>query len=96
MKKITTNTFNFLANQFHMLMIILATFFSQNAAAQDSSYADYLSTHNEKIIINGKNNFVLFDNNFYQNQVFFVSESHGYYKPHQLDAELFKQINKKN
>ena len=96
MKKITSNTLNFLANQLHMLVIILATIFSQNATAQDSTYADYLSTNNEKIIIDGKNDFALFDEAFYQNQVFFVSESHGYYKPHQLDAELFKQINKRN
>ncbi len=28
--------------------------------------------------------------------MFLVTESHGYYKPHEIDAELFKQINKKN
>jgi len=96
MKKITTDTFNFLANQLHMLIIVFATFLSQHAAAQDSSYAEYLSKNNEKITIGGKNNFAILDDTFYQNQVFFVSESHGYYKPHQLDAALFKQINKKN
>ena len=96
MKKITSNTFNFLGNQLHILMIVIATLFGQQTVAQDSAYASYLSTNNEKITLDGKNDFALFDDAFYQNQVFFVSESHGYYKPHQLDAELFKQINKRN
>ncbi len=96
MKKIVSNISHFLANQLHLLIMIVASFISQHAAAQDSTYANYLAKNNEKITIGGSNSFAIFDEAFYNNQLFLVTESHGYYKPHEIDAELFKQINKKN
>ena len=102
MKKVIVNSSNFLANQVHVLLIIISSFFVQTTAAQpaatilaDSSYTNYLKNNHEKISIGGTNNFTLFDQDFYNNQLFLVSESHGYATPHQLDMELFKQINKK-
>jgi hypothetical protein len=102
MKKVIVNSSNFLANQLHVLLIIISSFFVQTIAAQpaatilaDSSYTNYLKNNHEKISIGGTNNFTLFDQDFYNNQLFLVSESHGYSIPHQLDLELFKQINKK-
>jgi hypothetical protein len=100
MKKLITQTSNFVANQLHIIIAIIAfmaiCFLTQTAKAQDSTFTNYLAKNNEKITIGGTNKFVIFDDAFYKNQVFFVSESHGYAKPHQLDAELFMQINKKN
>jgi hypothetical protein len=95
MKKLMKNSSNFLANQLHLLFIILSSFFAQSVTAQDSVYTNYLTQNNEKITISGNNAFSLFDDAFYSNQLFLVTESHGYAKPHQLDAELFKQLNKK-
>jgi hypothetical protein len=102
MKKVIVNSSNFLANQLHVLLIIMSSFFVQTVAAQpvrsmseDSGYTNYLKNNHEKISIGGTNNFTLFDQDFYNNQLFLVSESHGYATPHQLDLELFKQINKK-
>jgi hypothetical protein len=100
MKKLITQTSNFVANQLHIIIAIIAfvviCFFTQTAKAQDSSFSNYLAKNNEKITIGGANQFAIFDEAFYNNQVFFVSESHGYAKPHQLDGEFFIQINKKN
>ncbi len=100
MKKLITQTTNFVANQLHTIIAIIAfmaiCFLTQTAKAQDSTFSTYLAKNNEKITIGGDNQFAIFDEAFYNNQVFFVSESHGYAKPHQLDAELFMQINKKN
>jgi hypothetical protein len=89
------NSSNFLANQLHILLIILASFFAQQAVAQDSTYTTYLAKNNEKITIGSNNSFSLLDKAFYSNELFLLTESHGYAKPHQLDAELFKQLNKK-
>lgn len=94
MKKVLILTGNFLANYLHLLLVIITGFLWQPVIAQDSSYSNYLQQHDEKISIGGSNKFDIFDEAFYQNQVFLVSESHGYYKPHEVDFELFKQINK--
>ncbi len=96
MKKMITTATNFLANLLHLLLIVVASFLSQLAIAQDSSYSNFLAKNNEKITLGGNNSFTIFDDAFYKNQLFLVTESHGYYKPNQLDAALFKQINKKN
>lgn len=100
MKKFISNITQFVKNQLHLiiaiLVFILVCFLTQTAKAQDSTFTNYLAKNNEKIAIGGSNQFAIFDEAFYKNQVFFVSESHGYAKPHQLDAELFMQINKKN
>jgi hypothetical protein len=96
MKKAFVLTGNFLANYLHLLSVIITCFLWQPIMAQDSSYSNYLQQHHEKISIDGNNKFDIFDEAFYQNQVFLVSESHGYYKPHEVDLELFKQINKVN
>jgi len=96
MKKAIENSGHFVANQLHLLIIILSGFFSHTLVAQDSSYTNFLQQNHEKITIGGNNRFAIFDDHFYNNQLFLVSESHGYAKPHELDAELFKQINKKN
>ncbi len=100
MKKLITQTGNFVANQLHIIITIIAfiliCFLTQTVKAQDSTFSNYLAKNNEQITIGGDNKFAIFDEAFYDNQVFLVSESHGYAKPQQLDAELFMQINKKN
>jgi hypothetical protein len=95
MKKAAATISDFFANQLHLLIIIISSIFCQSAIAQDSAYDNYLAKNNEQITIGGNNRFAIFDDAFYSNQVFLVSESHGYYKPHELDTELFKQLNKK-
>jgi hypothetical protein len=100
MKKLITQTSNFVANQLHIIIAIIAfmviCLITKTVKAQDSIFSNYLAKNNEKLNIGGSNQFGIFDQAFYNNQVFFVSESHGYAKPHQLDAELFMHINKKN
>jgi hypothetical protein len=95
MKKVILTCSNFAASQLHLLLIIISSFFSQHAAAQDSSYTNYLKNNHEKITIGSNKSLAIFDDAFYSNQIFLVSESHGYMKPHQLDLELFKMINRK-
>ncbi len=79
----------------YALIAILSQCYSGTASAQDSSYVNYLSKNHEKINLNGSNKFDLFDTAFYNNQLFLLTESHGYAKPHNIDAELFMQLNKK-
>jgi hypothetical protein len=95
MKKVIAASSNFLANYLHLIVIIISIFYCQPVAAQDSTYTNYLQQNHEKITIGGNNSFAIFDEAFYSNQLFLLTESHGYAKPHELDAELFKQINKK-
>ena len=96
MKKLITTIPSFLANQLHIMLMVAASLLSQSANAQDSTYSNYLAKNNEKINIGVNNSFAIFNDAFYNNQLFLVTESHSYYQPNQLDAELFKQINKKN
>lgn len=100
MKKLITQTRDFLANQLHIIIgmaaFIIICFFSTTVIAQDSIYSNYLAKNSEQIKIGGSNKFAIFNEAFYSNQVFLVSESHGYAKPQQLDAEIFMQLNKKN
>jgi len=95
MKKSIGKHSNFLTKKLPLLSAILLCILYLPLKAQDSSYSNYVKQHKEKIIIGGDNSFTFFDKAFYQNQVFFVSESHGYEKPQELDFEIFKQINKK-
>lgn len=102
MKNLIVSSSNFFANQLHVLLIIICSFLVQPIAAQpignivaDSTYSNYLKNNHEKIEIGSNKSLVIFDQDLYNNQLFLVSESHGYAKPHQLDLELFKQINKK-
>lgn len=95
MKKLIENSLHFLSNQLHILIILVGSILNMPATAQDSTTTSYLRQNMEKIAIGGTNSFPLFDEAFYQNQVFLLSESHGYDKPHELDFEIFKQLNKK-
>ena len=95
MKKLIENSLHFLSNQLHILIMLVGSILNMPATAQDSSTTSYLRQNMEKIAIGGSNSFSLFDEAFYQNQVFLLSESHGYDRPHELDFEIFKQLNKK-
>jgi hypothetical protein len=95
MKIIITRSSNFFVNRCVILAIIAIVFLRQTAMAQDSSYTQYLRQNHEKITSGGTNAFAFFDTAFYSNQLFLVSESHGYGKPQELDLQLFKQLNKK-
>lgn len=96
MKTIINQSAAFLSNQLHILLVIIITLTNSLAKAQDSNKENYLKSNSATITIGADNDLSIFDANFYNNQVFLVSESHGYYKPQEVDFELFKQINKKN
>ena len=95
MKKLIENSLHFASNQLHILIMLVGSIVNMPAMAQDSSTTNYLKQNGEKIDIGGNNRFTLFDEVFYQNQVFLLSESHGYDKPQELDFEIFKQLNQK-
>lgn len=95
MKKVILTCSNFMATYLHLLLIIISSLMGRQAAAQDSSYTNYLKNNHEKIAIGSNKSPGIFDDAFYNNQVFLVSESHGYQKPHELDLELFKMISNK-
>jgi hypothetical protein len=86
----------YLFNQYYLLIILILVCKCQPLLAQDTSRFAYLEKYHEKINTEAANNFHLFDADFYSNQLFVLSESHGYDKPHQIDALLFQQLNKKN
>ena len=95
MKKTIETSLNTFNNQLHILIVIIVSFLNIPATAQDSIYTRYLQQNGEKIGIGGNNHFKIFDEAFYKNQVFLLTESHGYDKPHDLDFEIFKQLNQK-
>ncbi len=95
MKAIFNNISNFLLNNFYLLGMIFLTLSSIPAKAQELSKEEYLKRNVATITVDGNNESAIFDEAFYNNQVFLVSESHGYSKPQEVDFELFKQINKK-
>jgi hypothetical protein len=95
MKQLLNTVTQFLRNQLHLLMFMLVNLLVVNATAQDVTKETYLKANSEIINIEGTSPFSLFDKAFYDNQIFITSESHGYAKPHEVDFELFKQINKK-
>ncbi len=95
MKKRIENSLQLLSNQLHILIMLVGSIASMPAMAQDGLTTQYLQQNKEKIEVGGNNRFNLFDEAFYQNQVFLLSESHGYDKPHELDFEIFKQLNQK-
>ena len=95
MKRTIKNSLSFLTHQLHIIITALVSFFNLPALAQDSIYTNYLKQNGEKIVIAGNNRFELFNKAFYKNQVFFLSESHGYDKPHEVDFELFRHLHQK-
>ena len=86
---------HFLANTLHIFTVVIASICCGTATAQDSTYSSYLKLNNEKLSSGNNNSFLIFDEAFYDNQLFLVTESHGYAKPHEIDAQIFIQLNKK-
>jgi hypothetical protein len=94
MKHITVQIKQFVLNYLHLFIVIAAQFATTNLASQELTVKEYLKVNSQNIMIDSVNTFSIFDKKFYDNQVFLSSESHGYAKPHAIDAELFKHINK--
>ncbi|MGJ1408305.1 hypothetical protein ACR78Z_01420 [Sphingobacterium thalpophilum] len=78
-----------------ILLLIFYVFISNRIfiGGEDEQFADYLKRNQEQISdrIEGK----LFDDNFYQSQIFLFGEVHGYAYNQKMDAYFFKFLNKK-
>ncbi|MEO6820810.1 MAG: hypothetical protein ABI266_03760 [Ginsengibacter sp.] len=95
MKKILSQKPGIIIKHLLFLILFVVLFFRSPVFAQENNYTKYLQQNQSTISIDSDNNLSIFDDAFYKNQVFLVSESHGYYKPQEVDFALFKQINKK-
>ena len=69
-------------------------------SAQSGAFAQtdttYAALPKEEILPESATNFRLFDEAFYQNQLFLLGESHGVQKPQEVDFELLKHLNQRN
>jgi hypothetical protein len=76
------------------IYLILLTLLTASAtlAQIDTTYA---TLPKEEIVPDSPTNFGLFDEAFYQNQLFLLGESHGVQKPQEVDFELLKHLNQK-
>ena len=64
------------------------------ATAQTDS-VNYASLAHEEMLTGKPDNFSLFDEAFYQNQLFLLGESHGVAKPQEVDLRLLTHLNKR-
>lgn len=78
-----------------ILLLIFYVFVSNRIfiGGQDQKFTDYLKTNQEQISdnIDGK----LFDENFYNSQIFLYGEVHGFADNQKMDAIFLKFLNKK-
>lgn len=72
--------------------LILFIVFQSFSSLSQSSDSTYLSTHTHEVELDGKEQFLFFDKNFYSQQLFLFGENHGSAQPHVLDVELFKHL----
>jgi len=73
-------------------LLLLSFAFSVQAQSDSLSYS---SLPKEEIVPGRSDNFRLFDDAFYQHQLFLLGESHGVQKPQEVDFELLKHLNQK-
>lgn len=73
---------------------LFGCFVSGSVSAQSDSMA-YTSLPKQEIIPGESQNFTIFNDDFYQNQLFLLGESHGIQKAQTLDFELLKHLNQK-
>lgn len=73
-------------------LLLLSFAFSVQAQSDSLSYS---SLPKEEIVPGRSDNFRLFDEAFYQHQLFLLGESHGVQKPQEVDFELLKHLNQK-
>jgi hypothetical protein len=60
---------------------------------ESPEHIQYLKQHNEVLTLAKPDAFTLFDEAFYQNQIFLLGESHGSAAPQDLDFALLKHLN---
>ncbi|WP_185247146.1 hypothetical protein [Chryseobacterium bernardetii] len=79
-----------------ILISILYVFISNKIfiGGKDSEFTDYLK--NNHTPVNHKIDDKLFDDNFYNSQVFLLGEIHGYADNQKLDLDLLKYLNQKS
>ena len=77
---------------FVVLIGLLLPADNDTLAQTDSTYG---SIPREEITPGKAGNFALFDNDFYQNQLFLLGETHGVQKPQEIDVELLKHLNRR-
>lgn len=77
---------------FYVLSLIVLSALSGWAQSDSISYSQIPK---EEILAGSADNFKLFDEAFYQNQLFLLGESHGVQKPQEVDFELLKHLNQK-
>ena len=77
---------------FYVLSLIVLSALSGWAQSDSISYREIPK---EEILAGSADNFKLFDEAFYQNQLFLLGESHGVQKPQEVDFELLKHLNQK-
>ncbi|GAB3882141.1 TraB/GumN family protein [Spirosoma agri] len=76
-------------------LIAIISWLAGSPTRAQSDSIDYSHVPKEEIVLGSSNNFKLFDDAFYQNQLFLLGESHGVQKPQDVDFELLKHLNQK-
>ena len=84
-------TFNFI---FITVFVSLALVVSATAQEQQAK-RDYLAENHEVLLIDGQNQFKLFDNSFYANNLFLLGEMHGTANSYRVQQLLVDELKKK-
>ncbi|WP_192822731.1 erythromycin esterase family protein [Rufibacter sp. LB8] len=62
---------------------------------ESTPHQAYLNQHKQNVSFSGTPSFPIFDEAFYQNQVFFLGEAHGTAAPQELDFALLQHLHQK-
>ncbi|MBD2755242.1 CPBP family glutamic-type intramembrane protease [Spirosoma validum] len=85
----------FQVGQKTIAMTLVVILFGGYSAFAQSDSLTYGAIPKEEIVPGKADNFRIFDEAFYQNQLFLLGESHGVQKPQEIDFELLKHLNQK-
>lgn len=78
-----------------VVLLFMFTCFTCCCRAQDAELVKYLRQNSAVMEGNISDSMSVFDNSFYQNQIFLLGESHGVQKGQDLDLALLQHLNRK-
>ena len=98
MKKII-RTFLLVVGLTPLVMLLVSAlaywFYGLLALGGESTPHQHYLKRNQQLVSGGASDFTLFDETFYQNQVFMLAEVHGFEQPQTLDLSLLKHLHQR-
>jgi hypothetical protein len=76
-----------------LVLLAFGVYVLISQGTESDSHQAYLKKNMEQIALDSSPTFQIFDQEFYQNQVILLGETHGYQVPQELDFVILKHLN---